>query len=211
MLVLAAILFISSGRLDWVIAWVLLSVLMACMCVNMIVLILTNPEMAQECVREKGHAKRWDEVLISLIGVFCFVGLFVAGFDRRFGWSPEIALWLQILALAILVLGDLLFLWAMRVNKFFSSFVRIQEERGHHVVTSGPYRYVRHPGHVGSIMMTCTPPLILGSLWAFIPTGLAICLMVLRTVLEDRTLREELDGYKDYAERVRYRLLPAIW
>ena len=83
MLVLAAILFISSGHLDWVIAWVFLTVLMACMCVNMIVLILTNPEMVQERIQEEGHAKRWDEVLLSLIGVFCFVGLFLAGFDQR--------------------------------------------------------------------------------------------------------------------------------
>ena len=96
-------------------------------------------------------------------------------------------------------------------NRFFSGFVRIQDKRGHEVATCGPYRYVRHPAYVGSVMMTCTPPLVLGSLWAFIPTAFAVGLMVLRTVLEDRTLRQELDGYRHYAERVRYRMMPGIW
>jgi protein-S-isoprenylcysteine O-methyltransferase Ste14 len=99
----------------------------------------------------------------------------------------------------------------MAVNKFFSKFVRIQEERGQQVITAGPYQYVRHPGYVGWMIMLAAPPVILGSLWAFIPAGLAICLVVVRAALEDGTLKAELDGYKNYAGRVRYRLLPGIW
>ncbi|MFQ5875494.1 MAG: methyltransferase family protein, partial [Dehalococcoidia bacterium] len=99
----------------------------------------------------------------------------------------------------------------MASNAFFSMTVRIQEDRGHTVATGGPYRYVRHPGYVGTILFQIATPLMLGSVWAFIPCGLAALLIVVRTALEDRTLHEELDGYKEYAQRVRYRLLPGLW
>ena len=211
LLLLAAILFISSGRWDWVMAWVLLGVFVVCLGLNALVLIASNPEVLEERLHARKGAKKWDLVLSSSIGVLTLVTLLFAGLDRRFGWSPGIPLWLQVGALALVALGDLLFLWAMAVNKFFSKFVRIQEERGHHVITAGPYQYVRHPGYLGWIIMWAIPPLILGSLWAFIPTGIAICLIVARTALEDGTLKHELEGYKNYAARVRYRLLPGIW
>jgi len=99
----------------------------------------------------------------------------------------------------------------MQANRFFSAVVRIQEERGHAVASGGPYRFVRHPGYVGMIAQFLVTPLTLGSLWALMPAGIAVGLYVWRTALEDRTLREELAGYQDYAARVRYRLLPGIW
>jgi protein-S-isoprenylcysteine O-methyltransferase Ste14 len=101
--------------------------------------------------------------------------------------------------------------WSMAANAFFAQTVRIQEDRGHTVATGGPYRYVRHPGYVGGILFQVATPLILGSVWALIPAGLTVCLTIIRTALEDRTLLEELDGYKEYAGRVRYRLLPGVW
>jgi protein-S-isoprenylcysteine O-methyltransferase Ste14 len=109
------------------------------------------------------------------------------------------------------VLGWALFMWAMGANAFFSEAVRIQEERGHTVVTDGPYRYVRHPGYVGAILALFATPLLLGSLWALIPAGLATIGYVVRTALEDKTLQEELDGYTEYAQQTRYRLLPGVW
>jgi protein-S-isoprenylcysteine O-methyltransferase Ste14 len=109
------------------------------------------------------------------------------------------------------VLGDLIFLWAMAENKFFTKMVRIQKERGHYVVTGGPYRYVRHPGYVGWYIMMIGLAVALGSLWGFIPAGILLALMLVRTALEDRTLRKELAGYEDYAQRVRYRLIPGVW
>jgi protein-S-isoprenylcysteine O-methyltransferase Ste14 len=109
------------------------------------------------------------------------------------------------------VLGLALFSWAMFSNTFFSSAVRIQQERGHAVCNTGPYRFVRHPGYVGAILQSLVMPLMLNSLWAFIPAGLAVLLMVVRTALEDKTLQEELQGYTEYAHRVRYRLLPGVW
>ena len=99
----------------------------------------------------------------------------------------------------------------MAANAFFSMVVRIQEDRGHAVATGGPYRYVRHPGYVGMMLSLLGTPLLLGSLWALVPAGLATCLYVVRTALEDRTLQEELEGYKDYAGQVRRRLLPGVW
>jgi protein-S-isoprenylcysteine O-methyltransferase Ste14 len=110
-----------------------------------------------------------------------------------------------------LVAGDLLLLWAMVVNRFFSKSVRIQRERSHRVVSVGPYRYVRHPGYVGWILMSAAVPVILGSLWALVPAGLAVAGMMVRTALEDRLLRADLEGYEEYAVKVRSRLLPGIW
>ena len=105
----------------------------------------------------------------------------------------------------------LLTIWAMASNRFFYSVVRIERERGHTVATSGPYGYVRHPGYVGGILFDLVTPLFLGSLWSFLPAGFTVCVLVVRTALEDRTLRAGLDGYEEYARRVRYRLLPGIW
>jgi len=109
------------------------------------------------------------------------------------------------------MLGIVVLVWAMAANKFFSATVRIQEERGHTVATGGPYRYVRHPGYVGWLMLTLATPVVLGSRWALVPAGITVILTILRTALEDRTLHSELEGYREYAERVRYRLLPGIW
>jgi protein-S-isoprenylcysteine O-methyltransferase Ste14 len=97
------------------------------------------------------------------------------------------------------------------VNRFFSAVVRIQRDREHTVVTSGPYRLIRHPGYAGALITSLAIPLLLGSLWALIPAALVVCLLILRTALEDRTLQEKLDGYREYAGRVRYRLLPGVW
>ena len=105
----------------------------------------------------------------------------------------------------------MLLTWSMAANAFFSQTVRIQKDRGHTVATGGPYRYVRHPGYAASILFQIATPLILGSVWAFIPCGLTVLLSVVRTALEDRTLLEELPGYAEYAQQTRYRLLPGIW
>jgi len=211
LVVLGAFLCLLAGRLDWVMAWVLLAVSGVCLMINLAVLWRVNPEVIDERLHIRKGIKGWDKVLSAIMGVLAFSTLIVAGLNQRYGWSPQIPLWLQIAAVVPLVLGDLFFLWAMAVNKFFSKYVRIQEERGHYVVTAGPYQYVRHPGYVGWIVMWGGMTLMLGSLWAFVPTGLTLLLVPVRTVLEDRTLKEELEGYSEYAERVRYRLLPGIW
>jgi protein-S-isoprenylcysteine O-methyltransferase Ste14 len=129
----------------------------------------------------------------------------------RFGWSGNVPLPVYPTAAFVWVLGFALISWAMASNRFFSTVVRIQQEREHAVVTAGPYQYVRHPGYVGFTVMMLVTPLLLGSWWALIPVACAIVVIIVRTALEDRTLQTELAGYSDYAQRVRYRLLPGVW
>jgi protein-S-isoprenylcysteine O-methyltransferase Ste14 len=212
LVVISLVFYVTSGRYDWVGAWAFLGMLTLMFIINMSVLIPVNPEVIEE--RMHGGAKgvkRWDLVINAIMGVLWIGALIVAGLDARFGWSPPVEVSFLMAALGLFLLGDLLFLCAMAVNKFFAKLVRIQTERGHRVVSGGPYLYVRHPGYVGWIMISAATPLILGSLWAFLPVGLATVFMLLRTALEDRALRQELAGYDEYAGRVRYRLLPGVW
>src|SRR5262249_22901599 len=143
-------------------------------------------------------------------GGLMLLTMLVAARDVRFGWT-RLPLPLHVAGLAATVLGYAIFLWAMASNAFFAGGVRVQHEREHAVVTRGPYRRVRHPGYAGTIAAQLGTPLLLGSLWAFIPAFLLVLLFVVRTRFEDRTLAEELPGYDAYARRTRFRLLPGIW
>jgi len=210
-LVQVASLFIASGRLDWVMAWVYIGVYLAGMGVNALVLIPTNPELVVERAQFRGK-RDLDRALAGVMALYGPAGIcIVAGLDVRFGWSPGMPPALLIAELAIAVLGSLLTTWAMASNRFFYGVLRIAKDRGHTVATGGPYRYVRHPGYVGIIAFDLAMPLILGSLWSLIPAALTVCLAIVRTALEDRVLQDKLGGYKDYAGQVRYRLLPGIW
>lgn len=210
-LVLAGILFISAGRLDWLMGWVYMGVYGAIIVISALVVPL-DPGLIEERTQIKEGVKAWDKTIVVISSaLYPLAILVVAGLDMRFGWSPQISLALQIPALVIAALGYLISVWAMAVNKFYSRFVRIQKDRGHTVVSTGPYRYVRHPGYIGQIIFSLATPLALGSLWALIAGGLFGLLLVIRTALEDGVLQEELDGYNEYAEHTRYRLLPGIW
>ena len=211
LLLLAAILFISSGRLDWWMAWVLLGIFVVGIVINSFILLRRNPELIAERAEVKEDIKGWDSVLSILILLSAIGTLLVAGLDVRFAWSPQIPPTLRLLALVLVVLGYAFASWALITNAFFAPTVRIQEERGHVVVSEGPYRFVRHPGYTGWILSGLALPVGLGSLWALLPAGLASIFLIKRAALEDRTLREELAGYEDYAQRVRYRLLPGVW
>ena len=209
-----AILFLSAGRLDWVWGWVLLGLLAAVLISHVLILVPINPELLAERsrgIRQEG-AKGWDKWIATFAaGMGTVPTWIVAALDVRFEWSASVPLALHIGGLVGSVLGWALFMWAMGANAFFSEAVRIQEERGHTVATGGPYRYVRHPGYVGAILALLATPLLLGSPWALIPAGLAAIGYVVRTALEDGMLQEELDGYPEYAQQTRYRLLPGIW
>ncbi len=135
----------------------------------------------------------------------------MAGLDFRFSWSLHIPPVIQSLALIGVVLGYVLGGWAMVVNKFFSAVVRIQKERNQTVISDGPYKFVRHPGYTGAILALLSMPIMLGSLWALLPAGFIASLTIVRTFLEDKTLQEKLEGYKEYAKKVKYRLLPGVW
>jgi protein-S-isoprenylcysteine O-methyltransferase Ste14 len=156
-------------------------------------------------------AKSWDKAIIGTHTALLFTMLVVAGLDAsRFGWSSTPAI-LRVPAWLGLAVATVLVWWSLASNPFASRSVRIQEERGHRVATSGPYRYVRHPMYVGVIVCAFCIPVVLGSWWSLIPGALLAILFVVRTALEDRTLKEELEGYREYAKRVRYRLLPPVW
>src|SRR4030043_419169 len=208
-LVLAALFFLCAGRLNLVMAWVYIAMVLINTSITSLIM---NPELIAERSEIKKGTKAWEIFPAIVIGrVGPLVILIWAGLDIRFGWSSQISLPLQIVALGIAILGLLLTDWAVVSNKFFSGVVRIQKDRGHTVVTTGPYQYVRHPGYVGAILHNIAVPVILSSLWTFIPVGFVVCITIIRTKFEDQTLQKELDGYKAYASRVRYRLLPNIW
>ncbi|WP_273565683.1 methyltransferase family protein [Maribacter halichondriae] len=158
------------------------------------------------------NVKPWDKVLAPLMAISLSFPLFiVAGLDHHFGWSPEFPIWLNILGFILIKFGYAFASWAIIENRFFSSVTRIQKERGHVVCDSGPYRIVRHPGYAGNILALPGIVLALGSIWTIIPVIAALIIAVIRTVLEDKTLQEELLGYRDYVRRVRYRLIPGVF
>jgi protein-S-isoprenylcysteine O-methyltransferase Ste14 len=210
-LMLPVMLFLSAGRVDWVMGWVMVGIIAVWVGATALVVIPRNPELLAERVGPKKGAKTWDTVILGMYGVTTIAVWIVAGLDVRFGWTTGISLPLQIAAMAIVVSGYALVVWATASNAFFSQVVRIQTERGHTVATGGPYRFVRHPAYAGIILFELATPVMLGSGWALIPGGLSALLFIVRTALEDKTLQAELDGYKDYATRVRYRLLPGVW
>lgn len=208
-LIFIAILFISAGSFTWLWGWAVAAIMLAG---NVLGVVLIDPGLMEERVGIKSGTKRWDIPLATIMGrLGPLATLIVAGLDFRFGWSMALPEAYSIIGLLFMVLSYVPTLWAMRENRFFSGVVRIQTERGHHVVATGPYHFVRHPGYLGSIIYMLALPFALTSLWALIPAVIANIFAIVRTVLEDATLRQELQGYAEYAKHVRYRLLPGIW
>jgi protein-S-isoprenylcysteine O-methyltransferase Ste14 len=205
-------LFLSAGRLDWIMAWAYL----ALFAINQVVLggllLRTQPElMAARSEPDRERARPWDRPLAGIASLFGPLStLIVAGLDARFGWSAALPPAAQVIALGLAALSYALGDWAMVANRHFYGYVQINET-GHTVTAGGPYRIIRHPGYAGGVLFALAAPLWLNSLWAYVPAALTIMALVLRTALEDRTLRRELDGYEAYARRVPYRLIPGIW
>jgi protein-S-isoprenylcysteine O-methyltransferase Ste14 len=205
------LLFGSAGRLDWMAAWIFLAINAAVIVVNSAILLAKNPAFVAARGQVREDAKDWDKQITALAGVFMVAGLIVPGLDLRLDWSGAFALPWQLIGFLVVVVGYALFSWAMISNEFFETKVRIQADRGQTVATSGPYRYVRHPGYIGMILQLLGTPLALASWWGLIPAACAAVAFVVRTALEDSTLQQELAGYADYARRVPYRLLPGVW
>jgi len=171
---------------------------------------VVNPEILIHRAGLKKGTETWDWVWLSVfVPVFISI-LVVAGIDTRSG-SKLLPHWVRPIGLVLFILGGSLFLRAMGENPFFEKTVRIQTERDHHVVETGPYRFVRHPGYVGLVLWVLSLPLLLTSSRALLPAGLTVLCLVIRTVLEDRTLQKKLPGYAKYAARVPSRLVPRVW
>lgn len=208
-LIFGAVLFVSAGRPSWLGGWAYLAAMAVSMLANALTL---KPDLlAERSTRQEG-SKNWDLILATFVALWGPILTLVAGgLDARYAWSPPLKPLVGIAAWAIGILGVLLTTWAMASNEFFSGLVRIQSDRGHTVATGGPYRCVRHPGYVGAIVFDLAAPLFLNSLWAFIPAGLTVLAIIVRTALEDRTLQQELPGYAEYSMQTRYRLVPGLW
>jgi protein-S-isoprenylcysteine O-methyltransferase Ste14 len=209
--VMGLALFGSAGRMDWWPGWAALAVMSAWIIATAAVILRSNPELLAERLGPRQGAKPWDTAIMSTLGLTQLTRYILAGLDERYRWTGGVPIALQIAALVVCLLGYALVFWATASNRFFSQIVRIQTERGQTVATGGPYRYVRHPAYAGAILYELAVPVLLASWWALIPSGLNALLILLRTVLEDRTLRLELDGYSGYSRDVHYRLVPGIW
>ncbi len=211
MIFIAAVIFLSSGRLDFWQGWVFF-------CVTLAAVLMSwwhfrgDPGFVSERLRPGRGMKWWDKAYYLIATPLNFGTIVLAAIDAgRRHWSAPPRPVVYALFLGVFLLGQALFMWAKAVNPFFSSVARIQADRGQSVCREGPYRYCRHPGYLGGLMFGLATPLVLGSYWALIPQGLASLLLVARTVFEDRMLKSDLLWYAEYAEAVRAKLLPGVW
>jgi protein-S-isoprenylcysteine O-methyltransferase Ste14 len=202
-----------SWHWDWWEAWVYAIIGILSFAISRVLAARRYPDLIAERARylQYENAKTWDKLLAPLLGFGGVMVLLIAGLDALFDWSPAFSLTVKILSLVIILAGYALGSYALIENRFFSGMARIQTERGHQVVSSGPYRWIRHPGYAGALLTYLVIPFLLDSGWAFLPAMLSNALLVIRTDLEDKTLQNELEGYRDYARRVSYRLLPGVW
>ena len=208
---LLALLFLPAGRLAWRPGWVFLLVVALAFGAAAFAIARINPILFRARSRFQPGTKSWDKALLSVILPAMAAILPVAALDAgRFGWS-HVPLAVVLLGYAALLAGIAGMGWAQAVNPFFEPGVRIQSERAQRVVETGPYGLVRHPGYVTALLLFAGMSLALGSYWGLLPAAVASAFLVLRTAWEDRLLQAELPGYRDYAGRVRFRLVPGLW
>ena len=205
---------IISGRWDWWQAWAYAIASILTFALSRLLVVRKHPDLIAERARfmDAKDTKPWDKILAPLLGIGSILIVVVAGLDKYYEWfSSSSNLILNLVALAGIILGYGFSAWALIENRFFAGTVRIQTERGHHVVSTGPYRIVRHPGYAGGLLGYLFIPLLLDSLWAWVPTILLAIVLIVRTALEDKTLQAELPGYREFAGKTKYRLFPGIW
>lgn len=208
----ALALFLPAGTLAWPAGWIFLGLFFGFYLAVTVWLFHHNPGLLQERMRLRTSDQQgWDKVLFPLLMIFPFVWLMFIAFDAvRFHWSP-LPIWIQLVgAIALLCSFFLLFL-TFRENAYLSPVVRIQDERGHTVVSSGPYHYVRHPMYVAIVVFVAGTSLLLGSWFGMLLGLIIVVILARRAVLEERTLQQELPGYAGYMAQVKYRLIPYIW
>jgi len=204
-----AITFIGAGRIDYWQGWIYngLNIIFV-----MLSYFLLPRELIEERLKPKEGMKKWDKICSIVSMPVSFAILVISILDGgRYDWEPQIPILVVIIGVVVYTIGQIIILWAKKVNKFFSIVVRIQKDRGQTVCKDGPYRFVRHPGYLGGLLYIIVTPFVLASFWGLIPAVIAVVLLFIRTYLEDKTLQRELEGYTDYTSEARYRLLPGIW
>jgi protein-S-isoprenylcysteine O-methyltransferase Ste14 len=210
-LALLALVFLPAGRIDWLPGWIFIAVLAGTFGLSALVLARVNPVIYRARSRFQPGTETWDLILLAVMLPAMVVEIPLATLDAgRMGWS-NVPSWVVLIGYVLLIGSIVVTTWAQAVNPFFEPGVRIQKEREQRVITSGPYKFVRHPGYAAAIVLFVGISLALASWWALLPAAVAIALLVVRTSWEDRLLQAELPGYADYARRTRYRLLPGLW
>jgi protein-S-isoprenylcysteine O-methyltransferase Ste14 len=205
------IIFISAGRINYWQGLIYVTIGLIMFLLNN-TLLRIDPDLLKERSKPGEGTKKWDKIILGLSFLITIVMYITAGLDSgRYHWSPDFHWSLCIAGIILTITGQLLFLIAQKQNKFFSSTVRIQTNREHTVCETGLYKFVRHPAYLGSIIQLLGFPLLFGSLWSIIPICLSIVLLVTRTYLEDKTLKNELKGYEEYSDKTRYRIIPYVW
>ena len=206
-----AIIFVSAGRINYPQGLIYVSIGLIMAILNYTVLRIDS-ELLKERSKPGEGTKKWDKTILGLSFLVTISMYIIAGLDSgRHHWSPDFHWSICLLGIILTASGQLLFLIAQKQNRFFSSTVRIQTDREHVVCETGLYKTVRHPAYLGSIIQASGFPLLFGSLWSTIPVCVLIILFVIRTVLEDRTLRNELKGYPEYSDKTRYKIIPFVW
>jgi len=206
---IAAFLFLVAGRWDLPMFWAFLLVFFGVAAIGWAFVHHSDPSLIQERVKPAEHGlDPYTRPLAAVSLLACFT---ISSLDvGRFHWS-FVPFFVQLLALVVIAVSFAVWMWAMATNRFFSAAVRIQHDRGHQVVTAGPYRFVRHPGYAVALLLFPAIPIALGSWWGVLPMLMLDAVFVWRTSLEDRMLLSELSGYAGFAAQVRYRLVPGVW
>lgn len=208
--ILAAVLFVPAGRLDWWPGWAYLALIAITTTVSSVLVVRRDPELAHRRMSIGEGTRPWDRVIFGLIKA-TFMGAIVLGAWDSGRHGADLPAWLWPIGGAMLIAGTWILTASMLTNTHFESTVRIQADRDHRVIDTGPYAIVRHPGYAGFILVLLATPLLLGSVATLIPIAATVAVLKVRIVLEERLLRRELPGYEEYTKRVRYRLVPGIW
>jgi len=205
------LLFLIAGRFNWIRGWAYIGLLSCGQSVSCLYVRRKDAEVLRRRGKIGRGTKTWDKFVLGLFATAYLAEIVVAAVDERYIWSTMSG-WFWPLGTIMYIFYVFALTWAMSVNTHFEKTVRIQHDREHRVIDSGPYRIVRHPGYIGTIIgFVFATPLLLGSWWAFAPAVVAAAILVVRTVLEDRTLNKELSEYEAYTQKVRYRLMPGVW
>ena len=204
---------VVSGKWNWLEGWLYAIIYIAGFGISRFLAGRRHPDLIAERARIMDHkdTKPFDRTLAPILSLAGGLQLITAGLDARYGWSDGFPPSMKVIALVMILAGYVFGSWALIENRFFSGVVRIQADRGQHVVSSGPYRWVRHPGYAGALLTYLATPLFLDSWWTYLPTLALVVVIIIRTSLEDKTLQAELPSYREYAGHVRFRLVPGLW
>ena len=208
--IMAFILVLTSGTWTWINIWIYAALASLTSVLVYIFVVRVNPSLYNERGNPNENTKKWDLILMRIISLFSFSSIIIAGLDKKNSWSSMGVGWI-IPGGILIILSGVLATWAMAENSYFSSVIRIQDDRGQIVISSGPYQNIRHPGYLSGIIFFLGTPMVLDSVYGFIPFMCISVGFVIRIIFEEKMLIAELDGYQEYTQKVKYRLIQGLW